>query len=58
MKFKKDDIVIIDNKKSNYHCLIGKVIRYDEEIGIYIVDTLINKIGVHEKYLRLNNPVE
>lgn len=55
MKFKKDDIVIIDNPSSNYHCLIARVIDFDEKTNIYIVDTLISKVGVHEKFLRLNN---
>lgn len=54
MKFKKDDVVVIDNPLSNYHCLIAKVIDFDEETNIYTVDTLINKVGVHEKLLRRN----
>ena len=52
MKFKKDDIAVINNPLSNYHCLIAKVINFDEETNIYTVDTLINKIGVYEKFLR------
>lgn len=54
MKFKKDDIVVIDNPLSNYHCLIAKVIDFDEKTNIYTVDTLINKVGVYEKFLRRN----
>lgn len=54
MKFKIGDFVKIDNYASNYHCLIGEIVDFDKESGLYIVDTTINKIGVLEKFLILN----
>ena len=55
MDFKIGDVVLINNPGSRYHCLIGKVVDYDEALGLYTVDTLICKIGVNGKYLLLNN---
>ena len=40
--------------KSRYAGLIGEVINYDKELKVYIVDTKIVKVGMHEDDLMLN----
>lgn len=51
MKFNSGDIVRVNNPDSIYHNLLGEVIEIDNTTGIYIINTKINRIGVHEKYL-------
>ncbi|MDU4476649.1 hypothetical protein [Clostridium sp.] len=53
-KFKNGDIVMIIAPKSRYAGLIGEVINYDKELKVYIVDTKIVKVGIHEDDLMLN----
>lgn len=56
-KFNKGDIVhVVNYEGSPFNDLIGRVVGYNPQFNIYIVDVTINRIGLHEKYLeKFNN---
>ena len=53
MKFKANNIVKVNNPYSKYHSNIGKIIDFNRNLNVYIIDTKIAKICVNEKFLEL-----
>lgn len=51
-KFNKGDIVrVVNYNDSPFNDLIGRIVGYNPQFNIYIVDVTINRIGLHEKFL-------